>query len=87
MMAEASVMSTVKIDLEEGLAALLPKTNQTIQEAARVGKAGLLRFSASCARWRSDSTLSPANAVALPIKTATDNSSPHHSMRIAVSSL
>jgi predicted HTH domain antitoxin len=35
MMAEASVMSTVKIDLEEGLAALLPQTNQTIQEAAR----------------------------------------------------
>jgi len=35
MMAEASVMSTVKIDLEAGLAALLPQTNQTIQEAAR----------------------------------------------------
>jgi hypothetical protein len=35
--AEASVMSAVKIDREEGLAALLPQTNQTIQEAARMG--------------------------------------------------
>jgi len=32
---EARVMSTVKIDLQEGLAALLPETDQTIQEAAR----------------------------------------------------
>ena len=35
--AEASVMSTVKIDLQEGLAALRPQTNQTIQQAARKG--------------------------------------------------
>jgi hypothetical protein len=35
--AEASVTSTVKIDLQEGLAALLPETDQTIQEAAGEG--------------------------------------------------
>jgi len=35
MMIEARLMSTVKIDLEEGLAALLHQTNRPIQEAAR----------------------------------------------------
>jgi len=34
-MIEARLMSTVKIDLEEGLAALLHQTNRLIQEAAR----------------------------------------------------
>jgi predicted HTH domain antitoxin len=35
MMIEARLMSTVRIDLEEGLAALLHQTNRPIQEAAR----------------------------------------------------
>ena len=35
MVTEAGRMSTVKIDLEEGLAALLHQTNQTVQDAAR----------------------------------------------------
>ena len=35
MMIEARLMSTVKIDVEEGLAALLHQTNRPIQEAAR----------------------------------------------------
>jgi predicted HTH domain antitoxin len=34
-MIEARLMSTVRIDLEEGLAALLHQTNRPIQEAAR----------------------------------------------------